>query len=361
MVIFSFKAVPLKATFSLWPAPLLIINDQYNEKNKQPKTMKLIAELCQNHNGDFELVKRMVDAAAEAGATHVKIQTIYADYLSFRPQFEMGLEQEGKTLAIKRPWKPEYERLKKLELNPDDCAAFVEYCNSVGVEPLTTCFARGTVNEIKQQGFREIKVASYDCASYQLLRELADNFGYLYVSTGATFDDEIQNASEVLKEKKADFSFLHCVTIYPTPLEAMNLARIEWLNKYCDIVGFSDHSLVTRDGVIASKAAIACGAGVVERHFRILGADKTKDGPVSITAEQLRELAVFSNLSHEEQIVALDEQHPDWRTMTGSQHRDLTESELLNRDYYRGRFATPRKAGDQRASAMIFNWEETKI
>lgn len=323
--------------------------------------MKLIAELCQNHNGDFDLVKKMVDAAADAGATHVKIQTIYAEYLSFRPQFEMGLGHEGKTLAIKRPWRPEYERLKKLELPPDDYAAFVEYCKKVGVEPLTTCFARGNVKEIKQQGFREIKVASYDCASYQLLRELADNFNYLYVSTGSTFDDEIHTAAEVLNGKKAAFSMLHCVTIYPTPLEEMNLARIEWLKNHSDNVGFSDHSLVARDGVIASKAAIACGARTVERHFRILGPDETKDGPVSITKEQLRELAEFSKLTPNDQITALDEQYPDWQIMMGSQQRNLTDSELLNRDYYRGRFATPRISGDHRASKMIFNWEETKI
>lgn len=323
--------------------------------------MKLIAELCQNHNGNFDLVKRMVDAAAEAGATHVKIQTIYADNLTFRPQFEMGLEQNGKTLAIKRPWRAEYDRLKNLELKPDESARFVDYCTSVGVTPLTTCFARGNVREIREQGFKEIKVASYDCASYQLLRELAAEFEQLYVSTGATFDDEITTASNVLAAAERPFSLLHCVTVYPTPLEEMHLARISRLKTMCASVGFSDHSLVSRDGVIASKAAIALGAEIVERHFTILGPNDSKDGPVSITPELLQELAVFAGLPHEEQLKKLDHEYPDWKRMMGQAERRLSDSELLNRDYYRGRFATPRIEGDNRASMMVFNWEETPL
>ena len=78
--------------------------------------MKIIAELCQNHNGDFEIVKKMVDVAAKAGATHVKLQTIYAKNLAYRSIFENGLELNNKTISIKRPWKDEYNRLKSLEL-----------------------------------------------------------------------------------------------------------------------------------------------------------------------------------------------------------------------------------------------------
>lgn len=323
--------------------------------------MKLIAELCQNHNGSFDMVKRMVEAAAEAGATHVKIQTIYAANLTFRSQFETGLERNGKMLCIKRPWQPEYDRLKMLELTPDKSAEFVTFCNEAGVIPLTTCFARGNLREISSQGFREIKVASYDCASYQLLRELQSLFDHIYVSTGATFDDEIKQAASILQTIKTDYSLLHCVTVYPTPLDDMNLARLAFLRNYTSNVGFSDHSLVARDGVLASKAAIALGAEVIERHFTILGASESRDGPVSITPEHLRELAEFSRLSSDEQIGLLARDYPDWEKMMGKSERELTHAELLNRDYYRGRFATPRTAGVNSSSTMIYNWEETPV
>lgn len=323
--------------------------------------MKFIAELCQNHNGDFDTVRRMVDAAAEGGASHVKIQHIYVRNLVFRPEFEEGLERDGRVLVIRRPWQPEYERLKILELSDDECARFVEYVESLGLIPMTTCFTRGDVERIWQQGFRVVKVASYDCASFPMLRELATRFNHLYVSTGATFDDELRHAADVLRARAKGYSLLHCVTQYPTPLDAMHLKRIGWLQQFADEVGFSDHSLVSRDGVLAAMAAIACGADVVERHFTISNASETKDGPVSIGKEDIRALINFAKLSRADQYAQLADVHPGWERMLGQAERWLSDSEILNRDYYRGRFATPRREGSHRLAEMVLNWEETPL
>lgn len=323
--------------------------------------MKFIAELCQNHNGNFDTVLRMVDSAALAGATHIKIQHIYARNLVFRPEFEHGLERDGQVLAIRRPWQQEYDRLKCLELSEIECTRFVEYVESIGLVPMTTCFVRGDIERIAQQGFRTVKVASYDCASFPMLRELAASFDYLYVSTGATFDDEVRYAADVLRAHAKGFSLLHCVTQYPTPLDAMHLNRIRWLQQFSDEVGFSDHSLVSRDGVIAAKAAIACGAGLVERHFTISAASETKDGPVSITPEDFRALVEFSELSREDQYAHLAELCPSWKQMLGQAERLMSDVEILNRNYYRGRFATPRWEGVHRLAEMVLNWEETPL
>ena len=323
--------------------------------------MKFIAELCQNHNGSFDTVRRMVDAAAEGGATHVKIQHIYVRNLVFRPSFEKGLEENGVKHAIQRPWKAEYNRLRDLELTEDECSRFVDYTKSVGLIPMTTCFTRGDIGRIAQQGFETVKVASYDCASFPMLRELAQKFDYLYVSTGATFDDELVHAANILRKHAKGYSLLHCVTQYPTPLKAMNLKRIEWLRHYSAEVGFSDHSLVSRDGLAAAKAAIACGATVVERHFTITDSSLTKDGPVSIGKDDIRALVEFSALSREDQKGKLYEEHPEWVDMLGQATRSLSDEEILNRDYYRGRFATPRREGAHRQSEMVQNWEETPL
>jgi sialic acid synthase SpsE len=323
--------------------------------------MKFIAELCQNHNGDINNVLRMVDSAANAGATHVKIQHIYARNLVYRPEFEYGLEQNNVIKAIYRPWKQEYDRLKKLELSESDCEKFIDYASSAGLTPLTTCFTRGDIPLVKNQGFRSIKVASYDCASYPMLRELCREFDHIYLSTGATYDDELLYAIDILKENAKRFSLLHCVTQYPTPIEQMHLQRIIWLKQYTDEVGFSDHSLVIRDGILAAKAAIACGAEIIERHFTILGSEDTKDGPVSITEEDLRKLVDFSRLSKSDQLAVLDDQSPGWKVMLGSANRTLSDAELLNRDYYRGRFATPRVPNMSKRAEMIFNYEETPL
>lgn len=323
--------------------------------------MKFIAELCQNHNGDFDTLLRMVDAAAEGGATHIKIQHIYACNLVYRTEFEDGLNQDGVQKAIRRPWQLEYDRLKGLELSDVECARFVEYVESIGLIPMTTCFARGDMDRIAQQGFRTVKVASYDCASFPMLRELAERFGYLYVSTGATFDDELCHAADVLRQHAQGYSLLHCVTQYPTPLAEMHLNRIGHLSQFSDEVGFSDHSLVSRDGMLAAKAAVACGAEVVERHFTISDPSATKDGLVSITKDDIRSLVDFALLTVTDQRAHLSEYHPGWEQMLGKSERWLTDAELLNRNYYRGRFATPRREGAHQVAEMIFNWEETPL
>lgn len=325
-------------------------------------SVKLIAELCQNHNGDFEMVKKMVDAAVENGATHVKIQHIHVKNLTFRSQFEEGAELDGKKMSIKRPFKPEYARLKGLELSKEESKEFVAYVKSKGAIPMTTCFSRDSIQDLVEEGYESVKVASYDCASYQLLRELADNFKEVIVSTGATFNNEIEMAAGVLKEKGVDYTMLHCVTIYPTPLSEMHLAKLEWLKNFSAQVGFSDHSLVERDGVLASKAAIASGAEVIERHFTILEKDETKDGPVSIKPSHMKELADFAKLSKEEQAAQLEKEMPNWKVeLQGDVNRKLSEAELLNREYYRGRFASPRLEGENDSKYMIFNWEETSV
>ncbi len=316
--------------------------------------INVIAEFCQNHNGDYEILREMVHQAAEAGATHAKVQTIFADELAFREPFEEGLVRDGKTIAIKRPYRAEYDRLKRLELDYDQQARFIEDCRAAGMEPLTTCFTRGQVEPLSRLGWREVKVASYDCGSLPLLRDLAARFDHLIISTGATHDHEIESASQLLRSLGASFTFLHCVTIYPTPLTEMHLKRLEYLKQLSPSIGLSNHAHV-RDGVKPDLVAIWLGATYVERHFTVLAPDQTRDGPVSITADHVREIVRFGKMTREDQSEYLRLHVQECDVMMGSEHRDLSDQELLNRDYYRGRFAT--KRGDR----VIYNWEDQSV
>ncbi|MBU1145323.1 MAG: N-acetylneuraminate synthase family protein [Firmicutes bacterium] len=316
--------------------------------------MIFIAEFCQNHNGDFEILKDMVWAAKESGADYAKIQNIFADMLTFRGEFEQGVTENDIVVTIKRPYQAEYERLKKLELTYKEQENFITLCKSAGIKPLTTVFTRDSVLKLKELGFDDIKIASYDCGSFPLLNEVKNNFTNIYVSTGATYDNEIIKAAEVLGGSQ--FSFLHCVTIYPTPTDSFNLARMEFLKKYSNNVGWSDHSLVERDNIWGTIAALYYGASIIERHFTILPKDKTKDGPVSITPEQTKEIKRVSNLSKEELLIYLKEKFPEYEKTFGNITRELTPAELLNRNYYRGRFASRNKDGN-----YVYNWEESEV
>lgn len=313
--------------------------------------MKIIAEFCQNHNGRFDILKQMIGEAAEGGATHAKIQTIFADDLSFRPEFEEGsIDNNGHVKIIKRPYQAEYDRLKGLELSYEQHRLFVEECRAAGMEPLTTAFNLTSIPGIRDLGWRSVKVASYDCGSIPLIEALADNFDELIVSTGASYDKEIEDTAKLLNARGTKYTMLHCVTIYPTPLDAMHLNRIAYLRELTPSVGLSDHSLTARDGVKADLVAIHMGADTIERHFTVLPADQTRDGKVSITKDHLRQMADFAAMDHAAQEAYLAEYVPDRAVMMGQRSRPLSDAEMLNRAYFRGRFC------NKVDGRQVFNW-----
>lgn len=313
---------------------------------------RVIAEFCQNHRGNLDTLKKMVWAAAEAGADYAKIQSMLVDDLVYRKQFEEGKVEDGKQVVKKRPYKPEYERLKHMDLGDEAHIMFIDECKAAGIKPLTTVFSRSRIPFLAGLSWREIKVPSYDCASFPMIRELKERFDHLFISTGATHDHEIEETARILKGHM--FTFLHCTTIYPTPLNVMNLARMNYLRKFAPKVGFSDHSLVERDEHKAAIAAFYLGADVVERHFTSIDRKLTKDGPISVDPAQLKELVEFSRIKKSEL-----EEHvrkiPEFKQMIGVERPGLSHEELLNRDYYRGRFA------NRVENQIVFNWEDKKV
>tara|TARA_Y100001970_G_C14223365_1_gene854020 strand:+ start:1727 stop:2683 length:957 start_codon:yes stop_codon:yes gene_type:complete len=298
----------------------------------------LILEICQNHNGSESLLKEMIHAASETGAKYVKIQDINSNELTFRPRFEKGEIINKKIITIKRPFEKEYERLKKLDMKKNFISSFVKYCNFYKVIPMITPFTYGSYSRIENKKVEMIKIASYDCSSYNFLNKIKKLKLPMVVSTGATKKNEIIKASKILKKQL--YAFLHCVTIYPTPLEKCNLKKINFLKKYCKVVGWSDHTLFERDGHVASLVSLLCGADIIERHFTILNKKKTKDGPVSINFKEAKELTKFMKLSKDSiQKILNEEYSKQWKLCLGKVKTNLSHEELLNRDYYRGRFA----------------------
>lgn len=279
----------------------------------------------------------MIHSAAASGADFVKIQGLRSSELTYRSRFEQGdVGPDGTVRAIKRPFAPELARLLQLDLTDDDEQWFAEECRRAGVKSMITAFTLGSVSRFAAAGFDALKIASYDCKSTPLLKE-ASVFAEVVVSTGASYDHEIAAAAETLSGNQV--SLLHCVTIYPTPLNQLHLRRMEWLRSLCPKVGFSDHTSVEQTGLRASKLAIMLGADVVERHFTVLPRDQTRDGPVSIDPAQLVELRRFSELDRPSQEAEMNSEWPQRHTGLGEAQRELSHGELLNRDYYSGRVA----------------------
>jgi len=139
----------------------------------------------------------------------------------------------------------------------------------------------------------------------------------------------------------------------------MHLNRINFLKKKFGKAGFSDHSLgFGKFRNLASKIAVYKGASVLERHITIMDKNKTKDGPVSIQPKDIREVINFSQLSKSDQKIYLSENYNyNIKKTFGFSKRNLSHKEILNRDYYRGRFSSY----DKKSQRMIYNWEEVDL
>jgi len=276
--------------------------------------MRIIAELCQNHNGDRNTLEQMIDAASQS-CDIVKIQTILADSLTKREEYESF-----------RPFNQEYERLKKLELSEEDERFFIEKCRERGVEPMTTLFSKNQINRFNRLGYRKLKISGYAMHAFEYGLGLKDiNFDEFFFSTSSLNLDEISLVVSNLKKMGINFTMLQCTCIYPTSLEKSLLQNIPFYKKYfnLDSIGFSDHSNPYEDGLLLPKLAIFSGIDVIERHFTILDKDATRDGKVSITPEMAKELKRFSTFSEVDQYLNLN---------------TFNEQQCFNHSFYRGRF-----------------------
>ena len=259
--------------------------------------MKLIAELCQNHNGDIDILKDMVVKSAESGADIVKIQSIKANSLTKRDEFESF-----------RKYSDEYKRLASLELSMDDELEFIHTAKANNVIPMTTIFSPNDY----------LKLSGYSMRAFDWGKKLDKfNFKHLVFSTSSLHLHDIEKCIDNLKG--VDFTILHCVCLYPTPFEKLNLQSIEHLKTLHDKVGFSDHS----DNLLSSKLAMFQGIDMLERHFTILDKEETRDGKVSVTPKELQELKTFSNYKKDGQYLALN---------------GFDKQQRFNHEYYQGRF-----------------------
>ncbi len=317
---------------------------------------KIIAELCQNHNGDVNILEEMVHSASENGADFVKIQSMHSSELTHRLRFDNGLIEGGIIKVLKRPFKNEFDRLQKLDLDIEQHIKFLDFCKKYKIKPLTTIFTLSKVDIIEKLKFTSIKIASFDCASHRLIEEVSKKkFEHIIVSTGATYNREIEKTSKILKKYNKKFTLLHCVSIYPTPIEHANILRINYLKNFSSSVGISDHSNPDINKNLIPAISFYQGIDYIEKHFTILAKDKTKDGPVSVNPEQLKEMCELNKLNKKDLEKYINSNIKDHKVALGVENRDMSHVELLNRDYYQGRFASLDKKGN-----YIFNWQENE-
>ena len=221
---------------------------------------------------------------------------------------------------------------------------------------MITVFSHIGVDRAFDAGFKSIKIASYDCSSLALIERCAEFAKELVVSTGATYWNEILQTSNFLRkfQDRVYITLLHATTLYPTPVQSVNMKKLLLLRSLGFQTGFSDHTNIESTDLLASKTALVLGASLIERHFTVLDKKETRDGVVSLNQSELRRLSdvieayslfyepkEFDELTMEQISLLLSH---DLKT-------DLSIEEIRNRNYYRGRVASFSK------NRQVFAWE----
>jgi N,N'-diacetyllegionaminate synthase len=223
--------------------------------NLKNKSTYIVAEIGINHNGDIELAKKMIDAAKKAGADAVKFQNFRPDEIFAKENLEL------------------YNLVNKWALNKKDLSQLKNYAIKTKIEFFSTPFGKDGVKNLEELKVKAIKIASSDLDNFQLLDDCIKVKIPLIISTGMSTVGEIFETVEYLKEKKAQFMLLHCISCYPTIKKDANLTTIRYLKEiFQEPIGYSDHTL----GIEACVAAVTLGAKMVEKHFTI---DNNLEGP----------------------------------------------------------------------------------
>jgi len=230
--------------------------------------LQIIAEAGVNHGGELDRALALVDAAAQAGADIVKFQAFRSRDL---------VAGDAPTAAYQKNNTGHREQralLKQLELSLDELASIAAHCRSQNIEFLCTAFDSAIIAALSNMGMRRIKIASGELDNLPALASAAASGLPLLLSTGMASLDEVRLAFETLKKNGAsDVTLLHCTSLYPAPMESVNLRAMVTLREaFGAPVGYSDHTL----GDHVAVAAVALGACVIEKHLTL---DRSLPGP----------------------------------------------------------------------------------
>jgi len=185
--------------------------------------INLIAEIGANHDGNMNLAKEMIDAAAQNGANYVKFQSWKEEDLRHGPW--------DKDSGPFFHYKNKRDFYKTAELRDEQHYELIEYCKKQNVKFLTSCFTRDRVKFLSKLELDSIKVAGCDSISKSMIEDLSRVFDRIIVSTGMTTNEEIADLAKQLHELEVDFVLMHCVSMYPTPINKVSLPRMDYIKK----------------------------------------------------------------------------------------------------------------------------------
>lgn len=244
----------------------------------------VIGEIGVNHNGQEDMLFRLIDEGIDAGLDVIKLQRFISEeeISTYAPStdYQQKAGQGDSQLAM----------AKKLELPDEWLVKAFEYCKQRKVGFLCTAFDHSSVDFLsKKLRCSAVKVPSPEISNKPLLQHMAHSFDSLLVSTGASTLSEVACALDWINEcGSKELAVMHCLSEYPAPIEQANLKAMLTMRDAFNLpVGYSDHTT----GHVVAVAAAALGAAMIEKHYTL---DKNLPGPDHKASLDIAELKQFT-------------------------------------------------------------------
>lgn len=276
----------------------------------------VVAEMSANHNQDFDRAIRLVEAAKQAGADAIKVQTYTPDTMTIDCDSEhfqiQGTLWDGRTL---------YDLYKEAYTPWDWQPRLKQIADELGIDLFSTPFDVTAVDFLEDMGVPAYKIASFENVDLPLLRQIAATGKPVIMSTGMATLAEIDEGVRAIRESgSGQLALLKCVSAYPARPGEMNLRTIPNLAETFHLpVGLSDHTL----GTAVPVAAVALGACIVEKHFTLSRAIPGPDSAFSLEPQEFDEMVRDIRVTER---------------ALGQVCYEVTEQELASRDLRRSLF-----------------------
>jgi pseudaminic acid synthase len=245
----------------------------------------IIAEMSGNHNQSLDRALAIVDAAADAGADAIKLQTYTPETMTLDVRAPGFVIEDEKSLWAGRQL---FDLYREAHTPWDWHKPILDRAQARGIHCFSTPFDSTAVDFLESLNVPAYKIASFECTDLPLLKTVALTGKPLIISTGMATVAEIDDAVRTVREAGCrNFVLLKCTSTYPATPENTNIITIPAMRTTwnCE-VGLSDHTM----GCGVAVAAVALGAVLIEKHFTLSRNDGGVDSAFSLEPAELRTL-----------------------------------------------------------------------